>query len=204
MIEFIVIIKQDESGTYIASVPELPGCHTQADTLEELDKNIKEVIELYLEFETERKFEKDYSLISVKQIKIDVNIGVQNMAEKEWIYIDIDDDVKAELDKLKLKDDESYNSVLKRFFENRKNKLVTIQIGQMILDRLDKFKKTDDESYASVLDRIIKYVEEDQLTDEEYEEAMRELEAGEAKSHEEFWAEILKEHAEKERKENES
>jgi predicted RNase H-like HicB family nuclease len=33
----------------IAFVPALPGCHTQDDTLEEVRKNIKEAIELYLE-----------------------------------------------------------------------------------------------------------------------------------------------------------
>ncbi|MGB9929418.1 MAG: type II toxin-antitoxin system HicB family antitoxin [Methanosarcina sp.] len=54
MREFTVIIEQDEDGTYIASVPELPGCHTQGDTLEELNENIKEAIELHLEVEAEK------------------------------------------------------------------------------------------------------------------------------------------------------
>ncbi len=36
-------------GGYIALVPALPGCHTQGETLEETEKNIKEAIELYLE-----------------------------------------------------------------------------------------------------------------------------------------------------------
>lgn len=44
MREFAVIIEQDEDGTYIASVPELPGCHTQGDTLKELYENVKEAI----------------------------------------------------------------------------------------------------------------------------------------------------------------
>ena len=34
---------------YVASVPELKGCHTQAKTLDELRERIKEVIQLYLE-----------------------------------------------------------------------------------------------------------------------------------------------------------
>ena len=36
-------------GGYVVFAPALPGCHTQGDTLEEAEKNIKEAIELYLE-----------------------------------------------------------------------------------------------------------------------------------------------------------
>ena len=54
MREFTVVVEQDEDGIYVASVPELPGCHTQADTLDELNKRIKEAIELYLEVKPEK------------------------------------------------------------------------------------------------------------------------------------------------------
>lgn len=47
--EFTIVIEQDEDGIYVASVPELKGCHTQAKTLDELRERIKEAIELYLE-----------------------------------------------------------------------------------------------------------------------------------------------------------
>ena len=43
-----VIIEKDEFG-YYAYCPELKGCHTQGDTLDEALKNIKEAVELYLE-----------------------------------------------------------------------------------------------------------------------------------------------------------
>ena len=46
-----VIIEKDVDGLYVANVPELPGCHTQAKSLDELMKRTKEVIELYLEVE---------------------------------------------------------------------------------------------------------------------------------------------------------
>ncbi len=49
--EFNVVIEKGEDGYYIASVVELPGCHTQAKNLNDLDKRIKELIELYLEAE---------------------------------------------------------------------------------------------------------------------------------------------------------
>jgi predicted RNase H-like HicB family nuclease len=50
--EFTVVIEQDEDGIYVASVPELEGCHTQAKTLDELIERIKEAIKLYLEVES--------------------------------------------------------------------------------------------------------------------------------------------------------
>ena len=43
-----VVIEKDEHG-YYAYCPELEGCHTQGDTLEEVTANMKEAIGLYLE-----------------------------------------------------------------------------------------------------------------------------------------------------------
>ena len=34
--KFAVVVEKDEEGFYVASVPELPGCHTQAKTLDKL------------------------------------------------------------------------------------------------------------------------------------------------------------------------
>ena len=42
-----VIIEHDKEG-YYAVVPELPGCHTQGDSLDEVMKNIKEAVDLYM------------------------------------------------------------------------------------------------------------------------------------------------------------
>lgn len=49
--KFTVIMERDPDGGYIASVPALQGCFTQADSMEELRERIKEVIELCLEDE---------------------------------------------------------------------------------------------------------------------------------------------------------
>lgn len=49
---FTVLIEQDEDGVYVATVPALKSCYTQANTLEELYPRIKEVIELCLEEES--------------------------------------------------------------------------------------------------------------------------------------------------------
>ena len=51
--EFNVIIERDSEGYFVASVPSLPGCHTQATSLDELMKRIQEAIELCLEVEQE-------------------------------------------------------------------------------------------------------------------------------------------------------
>jgi len=47
--QFKVIIEQDEDGYFVASVPALPGCYTQAKTLHGLKKRIREAILLCLE-----------------------------------------------------------------------------------------------------------------------------------------------------------
>ena len=47
--EFHVIIERDEDGYLVGEVPELPGCHTQAKSLDQLMKRIEEAIRLCLE-----------------------------------------------------------------------------------------------------------------------------------------------------------
>ena len=49
MKEYYMIIERDECGWYVGSVPELPGCHTQGHTIEELTERMKEAINLYFE-----------------------------------------------------------------------------------------------------------------------------------------------------------
>jgi predicted RNase H-like HicB family nuclease len=72
MREFTVIIEQDEDGIYVASVPELPGCHTQAETLDELNRRTKEAIELYLEIEADKGEEKHLDFIGIQKVKVEI------------------------------------------------------------------------------------------------------------------------------------
>jgi predicted RNase H-like HicB family nuclease len=44
-----VILQQDEDGRYNASCPELKGCHSFGDTVEDALNNLREAVELYLE-----------------------------------------------------------------------------------------------------------------------------------------------------------
>jgi predicted RNase H-like HicB family nuclease len=50
MFKTVAYIEKDtETGFYVATVPAIPGAHTQAATLDELQENLKEVVELCLE-----------------------------------------------------------------------------------------------------------------------------------------------------------
>ncbi len=51
--EYNVIIERDQDGYFVATVPELHGCHTQAKSLDTLMKRIREAIDLCLEVEDE-------------------------------------------------------------------------------------------------------------------------------------------------------
>jgi len=44
-----MLSKRDEDGYYVGEVPQLRGCYSQGETIDELMKNIREVIELCLE-----------------------------------------------------------------------------------------------------------------------------------------------------------
>ena len=47
--QYSVIIERDGEGYYVATVPELPGCHTQSKSLDELQERVREAILLSLE-----------------------------------------------------------------------------------------------------------------------------------------------------------
>jgi len=49
--EFNVVIQKDEDGYFVATVPELRGCHTQAKSLDVLMRRVEEAIKLCLEVE---------------------------------------------------------------------------------------------------------------------------------------------------------
>lgn len=53
---FTVLIERDENGTFIVEVPDLKGCYTQGDSVEEALKNIKELIEMCLEEQKREEF----------------------------------------------------------------------------------------------------------------------------------------------------
>jgi predicted RNase H-like HicB family nuclease len=50
-VQFDVVVGKDREGYFVATVPALHGCHTQAKSLDQLMERIKEAIELCLEVE---------------------------------------------------------------------------------------------------------------------------------------------------------
>lgn len=61
--------ERDEDGYYVAEVPDLKGCCTQGRTLEEVMRNIREVIELCLGAEGEGEFPRK-ELVGVQRIEV--------------------------------------------------------------------------------------------------------------------------------------
>lgn len=49
--QFDVVIERDSEGYYVASVPQMPACHTQASSLDDLTERIREAIALCPEVE---------------------------------------------------------------------------------------------------------------------------------------------------------
>jgi predicted RNase H-like HicB family nuclease len=66
--QFNVIIEKDADGFFVATVPELRGCHTQAKSLDVLIKRVKEAIELCLEVEGSRPFAQEF--VGVQRVEV--------------------------------------------------------------------------------------------------------------------------------------
>lgn len=67
--KFNVVIERDAEGWLVASVPSLPGCHTQAKSFDELEVRIKEAIALCIEDESEIAAPE---FVGVQQVAIEV------------------------------------------------------------------------------------------------------------------------------------
>jgi predicted RNase H-like HicB family nuclease len=66
--EFSVVIERDEEGYFVASVPSLPGCHTQARSLDELMDRVREAIAVCLEVEGESG--EGLEFVGVQRVKV--------------------------------------------------------------------------------------------------------------------------------------
>jgi len=67
--EFDVVIERDSDGWFVASVPALPGCHTQAKSLDKLQARITEAIGLWLE---DNKIETDsVDFVGIQRVAIE-------------------------------------------------------------------------------------------------------------------------------------
>ncbi len=68
MKKFNLIIEKDEDGWYISEVVELPGCHTQAKSIDKLIERTKEAVQAYLENEEEPEVSETF--IGIQQIEV--------------------------------------------------------------------------------------------------------------------------------------
>ncbi len=66
--QYNVIIEKDADGYFVATVPELPGCHTQAKSLDTLMKRVKEAIELCLDVEGDQFVSPEF--IGVQRVEV--------------------------------------------------------------------------------------------------------------------------------------
>ena len=67
---FKIILEREPTGGYSVSVPSLPGCATQGETLEECMVNAKEAVELYLESLKEDKLSLPESDVLLEEIEV--------------------------------------------------------------------------------------------------------------------------------------
>ena len=67
--KYNVIIEEGEDGYLISDVVELPGCHTQAKTYDELIKRTKEAISLYLSVKKDSKLNKS-KFLGLQQLEV--------------------------------------------------------------------------------------------------------------------------------------
>ncbi len=69
--KFTAYIEKDvETGCYVAIVPGIPGAHTQADTLDELQIRLKEVIALCLEEMNPEDKETIPEFVGLQQVEV--------------------------------------------------------------------------------------------------------------------------------------
>lgn len=67
-LQFDVVIERDEEGVYVGTVPQLPGCHTDAASLDELMVEIREAIEVWLEAQGGRTAELEF--VGIQRVTI--------------------------------------------------------------------------------------------------------------------------------------
>jgi predicted RNase H-like HicB family nuclease len=67
--QFDVVVEQDSEGYFVASVPVLPGCHTQAKSLDELMSRVREAIALCLEVQGEPVYNLDF--VGVQRVTVE-------------------------------------------------------------------------------------------------------------------------------------
>ena len=72
VLDYPVMIEQDEDGIFVATAPDIPGCYTQGKTVEQVMQRIKEAIKCCLEAE-EKEMLEPMKFIGVQRVEIPVS-----------------------------------------------------------------------------------------------------------------------------------
>lgn len=68
ILNFTVLIEQDEDGIFVAKVPDIPGCYTQGKTVEQAMERVKEAIQVCIEGDKEKPF--CLKFVGIQQVEI--------------------------------------------------------------------------------------------------------------------------------------
>jgi len=69
--QFHIIIEKDDGGWFIATVPSLPGCQTQAQNIDDIPGRIREAILLYLDVNGTPPLEELRSFVGVQIVDVE-------------------------------------------------------------------------------------------------------------------------------------
>jgi predicted RNase H-like HicB family nuclease len=79
ILNYRVVIEQDEEGKYVASVPTLQGCYTEGDTYEEVVENIEDAINLHVQTRNDILIDDSQSVfVGIKNISIPYGLFTTN------------------------------------------------------------------------------------------------------------------------------
>lgn len=71
MRNFVAYIERDpETNLYVGIIPGIPGAHTQGETLDELQSNLKEVLELCLEEMSDEERLEMPEFVGIQQVEV--------------------------------------------------------------------------------------------------------------------------------------
>lgn len=123
--EFPIAIHKDDGSVYGVTVPDIPGCHSWGDTINEAIRNTKDAIYGHIETLLELGDQADFSASSIDDLT-----GNEEYAGATWALVDID---LAELDP--------------------KPERVNVSLPRFVLRRIDEYTKAHHETRSGFLAR---------------------------------------------------
>lgn len=123
--QFPIAIHKDDGSVYGVIVPDIPGCHSWGETIDDAIRNAKEAIYGHIETLLELGEQADFKASSVQDL-----IGQEDFAEAIWAMVDVD---LSELDPTPER--------------------VNVSIPRFVLRRIDSYTKSHHETRSGFLAR---------------------------------------------------